>query len=589
MGTHSLELSKYECPSLECETKYMLYFSPDTEPDLQQDLASQQSSRVHTVCPKQPQAELQNVSITGDQNTVIVGHATGTIVNQTGNPNVTGTPDPEQVQAAAGKAKEALKQKYTNTGSYVQMLPWLDDDKIHIMDIYTKLILVELGDKVGKTEKDKKPLKSYEDIFHLKTREGNPIKRIVFSGSAGLGKTTLIDKIAYDWAMGKSEILKRFELVFVLKMRALEQTSELIDAIFEQLLDHDSINNADDLKTFIDKNQDKVLILLDGFDEFQTTTLNKSSFGSTLKTLNRKQCKKCWVAVTSRPPLDKLVSSSLVEKPFTHVNIVGFSEQDIKEYINKFFPEDHDQVKKLVEKIQSSEVLSDLAKSPMLLLLMCLLWRESRKLPDTMTRLYTEALKYIFRRKSKDLSQDAISQILISIGKVGLHSLISTKWSLSFTEKDFDKKTFDAAIKAGVLTSERGFKGLDTYNNVYFIHKTFLEFCAAMYWQSLINTKKFKQILVRVCSASSTYPSPYEYLLRFCCGDHKECTNQVLLKLQMNEDPSLGLICYFESQSKSLPPENVISAAIKQTIYMNSRNNDCMNSFFYLLKKQSME
>ncbi|XP_033647314.1 NLR family CARD domain-containing protein 3-like isoform X2 [Asterias rubens] len=583
-------------------------------PTIHQDLATRsQSSDALTLYHHQPQAMVNDMSI-GEGSNVFMAPASGITfkkkfiqhvsVTVMPHPNhqaqaiadvtrevlklvdmTTGAPsNPDsQGQAISDELPEALKQVYMNTGSFVQMLPWVDDDQMHIMDIYTKLVLVEHVDKVGKIVKQKKRMESYGDIFHFKTREGNPIKRVVFSGSAGLGKTTLCDKIAYDWAVGKSEILKRFKLVFVLKMRELKTNSDLIDAVFEQLLDKEAVLRSE-LKGFIDKNQDKVLILLDGFDEFQTTKLKKSSFGSLLKALNRKQYKECWVVIASRPPLDQLVSSSLVEKPFTHVEVEGFSAEDIEEYVNKFFPDDLENVRKLIEKIQSSEVLSDLAKSPMLLLLMCLLWRESGKLPDTMTRLYNDALKYIFRRKAED-SQDEISQILISIGKVALHGLISTDQCLSFKEKDFDKKAFDAAIRAGVLTSERVFKRLDVHNNVYFIHKTFLEFCAAMYWQSLINTEEFEDILVRVCSASSGYPSPYEYLLRFCCGDNEECTNKVLQKLQKNEDPRLGLICYFESQSKCLPSEDFINAVVRTEIRIDGWNSDCLNAFFQLVKQ----
>ncbi|XP_071804000.1 uncharacterized protein [Asterias amurensis] len=559
--------------------------SKDIVPAVHQDLATtSQSSDALTLVHHQSQAMVNNMSI-GDGSNVFMAPASGITFNKNIN-HVTGTPDPShQAQAISDELTEALKKVYMNTGSFVQMLPWVDDDQIHIMDIYTKLVLVVLNDKVGKIVKEKIQMKSYEDIFHLKTREDNLIKRVVFSGSAGLGKTTLCDKIAYDWAVGKSEILKRFELVFVLKMRSLTTATDLIDAVADQLIERDIVKRCD-LKGFIDKNQDKVLILLDGFDEFQTTQTEKSSFGSILKALNRKQYKDCWVVITSRPPLDQLVSSSLVEKPFTHVEVEGFSAEDIEEYVNKFFPDDLENVRKLIEKIRSSEVLSDLAKSPMLLLLMCLLWRESGKLPETMTRLYTDALKYICRRKAKDVSQDEISQILISIGKVALHGLISTNQFLSFKEKDFDKKAFDAALSAGVLTSERVFKELDAHNNVYFIHKTFfLEFCAAMYWQSLINTEEFEDIFVRVCSATRIYPSPYEYLLRFCCGDNEECTNQVLQKLQNNENQRLGLICYFECQSKSLPSEDFINAVVQTEIGINGWNTDCLNAFFHLVKQ----
>ncbi|XP_033647277.1 LOW QUALITY PROTEIN: uncharacterized protein LOC117306843 [Asterias rubens] len=588
--------------------------SKDLVPAIHQDLAMRsQSSDALTLVNHQSQAMVNNMSI-GEGSNVFMADASGITfkkkvmqhvsVTVMPHPNhqdqaiaevtgealklvdmTTGAPNPDpQAQAILDELPEALKQVYMNTGSFVPMLPLVDDDKMHIMDIYTKLVLVELVDKKGKIEKEPIQMESYEDIFHVKTREGNPIKRVVFSGSAGLGKTTLCDKIAYDWAVGKSEILKRFELVFVLKMRALTTTTDLPTAISEQLLEQETVKRSD-LKGFIDKNQDKVLILLDGFDELRTTKLKESSFGSIFKALNRKQYKKCWVVITSRPPLDQLLSSSLVEKPFTHVEVEGFSCGDIEKYVNKFFPDDLENVRKLIEKIQSSKVLSDLAKSPMLLLLMCLLWRESGQLPITMTRLYNDALNYIFRRKAKDLSQDEISQILISIGKVALHGLISRNKSLSFEEKDFDKKAFDAAIRAGVLTSERVLKVVDPHNNVYFIDKTFLEFCAALYWQSLINTVEFEGILVQVCSDTGKYHSPYDYLLRFCCGDNEKCTNKVLQKLQKNNHPRLGLICYFESQSKRLPSEDFINAVVSTEIRIDGWNSDWLKSFFHLVKQ----
>ncbi|XP_033646472.1 protein NLRC5-like [Asterias rubens] len=422
----------------------------DVEPDLQQQQASHQSS---SASPNQPQTDVhvQNLSIE-NPGAVFLGPVNNTTVILPGKQNVPGTPDPDQVQAVGQKANKALKKKYTSTGSYIQMLPLVDDSKRHIMDIYTKLCLDELVDTREKIHHKK--INSCEEIFHFQTREGYPIKRIVVSGSAGIGKTTLIDKVAYDWARGNSETLNKFKLVFALKMHSLQQSSNLEDAIFsEKLLTKDCVDQSA-LKEFVDKNQDKVLILLDGFDEFKFDPLHTSSFGSILNILNRKLGPEYWVVITSRPPLDKLINSSLVEKPYAHVRVEGFSHTDKEEYVNKFFTDDHVKASKLTEQIKQSETLSDLAKSPMLLLLMCLLMGSTKNtLPHTMTRLYNKALKYIFKRKTRDIKDDAISKILISIGKVALGSLLSKDQSFAFREGDFEKSALDAAINAGVLTN----------------------------------------------------------------------------------------------------------------------------------------
>ncbi|XP_071784148.1 NLR family CARD domain-containing protein 4-like [Asterias amurensis] len=497
-----------------------------------------------------------------------------------------GKPDPDQFQAVGQKANEALKKKYTNTGSYVQMLPLVDDDKSHITDIYTKLCLNELVDTRGKIQHKK--IDSYEEIFHFQTIEGNPIKRIVVSGSAGIGKTTLIDKIAYDWAMGNSETLNKFKLVFALKMRSLKISSNLTEAIFNTLLDNDTLDQSAS-KEFVDKNQDKVLILLDGFDEFKIDPLDTSSFGSILNILNQNRGPECWVVITSRSPLDKLVNKSLVKKPYAHVRVEGFSDTDKEEYVNKFFNDDHVKASKLTEQIKQSETLSDLAKSPMLLLLMCLLMGSTENtLPDTMTRLYNKALKYIFKRKTRDIKDAAISKILISIGKVALDRLISTDESFAFREGDFKKSALDAAINAGVLNSEMVIDGLDIYQRVSFMHHTFLEYCAAMYWQSLMNTEEFDRILDQIESIESKFllTHSYDYLLQFCCGDNEACTNRILQKVHEVIEPRLVAICYLESQPKELPPKNIIRSVLAG----EDEDDDVVhlylsdNELFYFLK-----
>ena len=86
-------------------------------------------------------------------------------------------------------------------------------------------------------------------------------------------------------------------------MSALDQSSNVIDAMFQQLLakDVDISNKA--LDSFILQNPNDVLILLDGFDEL-TTTLTETSFESVLKALNRESYRECCMGVTTRPLSD---------------------------------------------------------------------------------------------------------------------------------------------------------------------------------------------------------------------------------------------------------------------------------------------
>ncbi|XP_038050696.1 NLR family CARD domain-containing protein 4-like isoform X2 [Patiria miniata] len=488
-------------------------------------------------------------------------------------------------QEAADCCEDALKSYYRGKGSFVKVLPWEGDDRKHITEIYTKLQLI-LG-------KDRVMLASYDDILQRKTKEGDLILIAVLTGLAGRGKTTLFDKISYDWAVGSSQVLRKYKLVFLLKMHALEQSSDLVDSVFDQLLAKDTSIGRGALDMFIKKSPGKVLVLLDGFDELMTTSLCESSFGSILEILNGKMLRGCTVLVSTRPShFDRLVSEELVQDPFTHVEVMGFSREDVTEYVNKFFTGEPGKAKGLLETIGSSGLLSTLAASPMLVLLMCVLWRkDGSSLQETMSSLYGDGVSYIFKRRRLD-SQDEISKVMIEIGKVALHGLLSPDQSLSFKESDFEPSVLDLALKAGILTRQRVRKGLQSHNCVQFMHKTFQEFSAAAYLQSLLeaDSEEFQKILNEIMSTGA---GRFEYLLRFCCGASEACTNKILKVFQVRcqEELSfnsmvgqLALHCFFEGQSKRLPPEGFIHSFITDEIYIHRLDRDCLNSVRYFLK-----
>ncbi|XP_038060441.1 uncharacterized protein LOC119731339 [Patiria miniata] len=447
-------------------------------------------------------------------------------------------------QEAGNKTRDKLKIFYKTTGSYVQLLPGVDNDQKHITGIYTKVQLetregvAEVTDKKGETVNSTE----YAKIFRLRTKTGELIKRLLFYGMGGVGKSTIFDKIAFDWAEEASEILKRFELVFLLKMCALSQESDLVASTFDQLLGEDSGIATDELDQFILASPNEVLILLDGFDEMSTKTLDAASFGSILKALNRTKYRECVICVSTRPShLEKLTSKSLIQNPCTHVEVLGFTDEDVNEYIRKFYKEDRDSGKALIQTISKSNAMSDLANNPMLLLLICLLWRESKQLPKTTSRLFSAAVDYMFRRK-QEISGEDVAKTLIAIGKTALQGLIGANQTFSFQEDEFESKALDLALKAGILTQQRVIKNRKSHNNIQFMHKTVQEYCAAKYLQSVhmsnrglakrtmykvVQFGEFQNNLRQLCLTLEGVVSN-DFLLRFCCGDNEKCMTDIV-------------------------------------------------------------
>ncbi|XP_038060332.1 NLR family CARD domain-containing protein 4-like [Patiria miniata] len=512
----------------------------------------------------------------------------------------------DSYQEAGKKTRDVLKGVYKTTLSSVNLLPGVDNDVMDIAGIYTKVQLetqdgealdtCQRGEIVSTTE--------YSSIFRLRTgRYGKLINRLIFFGMGIVEKSTIFDKIAYDWADESSEILKRFKLVFLLKMCALSQESDLVDSIFDQLLGEKSGIERDELDKFILANPNEVLILVDGFDEMKPKKLNAASFGSILKSLNRRVYKECLICISTRPShLQTLTSLILVQDPCTHVEVLGLTEEDFNDFVQKFFERDPDIGKALLQAIGKSNTLRYFAKTPVLLFLMCLLWRESKQLPKTTSCLFTEAIDHMFTRKH--LSGHYASKTVIAIGQIALRRLTSANQKFSFQEDEFEPKVLELALKAGILTQQRVIKNSKSINIIQFMHKTVQEYCAAKYLQSLNlsstlglftrvkNKLKYQRILSQLCSTFEGVVSN-EFLFRFCCGDNEKCMTDIvnLLDRKFNKDKpryqssviqAVSRSCFLESQSAKVPLSLTSDSLIPSTIEVCK--NDDFQRLMYLLE-----
>ena len=92
---------------------------------------------------------------------------------------------------------------------------------------------------------------------------------VLIEGDLGVGKTTYCQKLAYDWATKQQEWDASFpEIEVLLLLRCHDIKSDIWKAIDEQLLPEDVDEEVRrSFFKFIDENQSKVLLILDGLDE----------------------------------------------------------------------------------------------------------------------------------------------------------------------------------------------------------------------------------------------------------------------------------------------------------------------------------
>eukprot|EP00057_Strongylocentrotus_purpuratus_P019257 XP_011673731.1 PREDICTED: uncharacterized protein LOC105442829 [Strongylocentrotus purpuratus] len=155
--------------------------------------------------------------------------------------------------------------------------------------IYTNLVLQRRG--MTKTKLD------YSALLTT-TVNGVLPKRFLIEGEGGVGKTTFCSKIAWDWIKGSPEF-RRFSWVLVIPLREVDK-GQTIGDIMKDYLSENNIVSPKQIDNYILSQPTKVLIVLDGLDEYDEELSAKES-SDISQILRLEKFKQCIVLVTTRP------------------------------------------------------------------------------------------------------------------------------------------------------------------------------------------------------------------------------------------------------------------------------------------------
>ena len=359
-------------------------------------------------------------------------------------------------------------------------------------------------------------------------KENKDVMTIV-EGSRGIGKTTFCLKLAYDWANQSSSAASfpEFELVLLLKCRDID--GDLTEAITEQLFPKDMSKDArEGLFRFLEdiKNQERVLIVLDGLDE-----LAEKSKHYVDDLLHRKRWACCYVLTTTRQEkaIEVRQQPGFVFNLF--LRIEGFTEEDSFEYIRRHFkiadPEHSSKGEKLIEEIKQNALLQDLRTNPLNLLLLCVVYEgHEGELPSSRTDLYHVIFMCLLRRycakhnvKAKRKDRDLETQFernIRCLGKLAWNCLLNDRHS--FFEEELEELEIRneklVVCELGFVYKEESLNRLMAEHEYCFLHKSFQEYLAASYialklrrnklnvfekldFDAVVN--KFPQVFVFVC------------------------------------------------------------------------------------------
>ncbi|XP_072354291.1 NACHT, LRR and PYD domains-containing protein 3-like isoform X2 [Scyliorhinus torazame] len=263
------------------------------------------------------------------------------------------------------------------------------------------------------------------------------------SGVPGIGKTTMVQKIVYDWATGK--IYPNFQFVFSFKFRDLNSINcriNLRNLILDQYPYFGNVLGE------IWKNPEGLLFIFDGLDEFkdridfadnrrntepQSTCTDPESWCEVsdivYSLIQHKLLPGCSVLVTSRP-----TELHLLEKAEISVwaEILGFVGDERKEYFNKFF-EDQTVAAAVFKHVEENEILYTMCYNPSYCWILGLSLgpfftqrdRKQQQVPKTITQLYSYYIYNILKNHGRAI--ESPRDVLLKLGEMAFTGVSERK------------------------------------------------------------------------------------------------------------------------------------------------------------------
>ena len=376
--------------------------------------------------------------------------------------------------------RSKLEDHYKKTAT-VPTSVWSKKAVVDIHQIYTRLSWVkEEQTPAGTTQSE---LKHYTELF---TADKNGVipKRILVQGQTGIGKSTFVKKLLVDWVDvnkgtgdEQAAVLKNFELVVAVNLKEVSKCQSLKDVItLSNVFAKEDKYMTEGLMNYITNNQEKVLLIFDGYDEY------RSGCDSEIYEIFRgNSLRNCCVLITSRiSKADELRGGEDL-----HAEIKGFSKVDGQTFMRRFLT--HDEVFLLQREIYKRK-LDELAEVPLLLLFFCLLWRkgQSKNFPETKAKLYIDIIQFILNHSYSKQSPPqyvevtSFKEILSEIGRVALQALFKDDHLFEYSQLS-DSVRCDKSVLIGLLQITEYSETLRPVGMVSFIHKSIQEFLAAWY------------------------------------------------------------------------------------------------------------
>ncbi|KAL1270331.1 hypothetical protein QQF64_032620, partial [Cirrhinus molitorella] len=259
-----------------------------------------------------------------------------------------------------------------------------------------------------------------EDVISRELPPGSEGRRLVLYGGAGMGKTTAVEKVIWDWTMGAR--LQHYTLIMRVPVSELEGKAESLQSMLGRIHTHISTETL----AFALQQPQSLLLVLDGLEHLQYQCTPSSSIcdvqeeatGSVLlySLLHGSLLAEASMLITSREPVQS----------FRCFEVVGFSQTQRRTFFQRFF-NDEGQAERLFRQCEGVLGVYDQCFRPAFCWTLCNVFKtqlESKNSPpETLTHLFAVITHMLLQNQKMHKEQSRA--LVSSLGKLTLSDVAS--------------------------------------------------------------------------------------------------------------------------------------------------------------------
>lgn len=324
----------------------------------------------------------------------------------------------------------------------------------------------------------------------LSKNSNHKVRKVLVTGVAGIGKTVLVQKILFDFAENMEG--SSFDFVIHMTFRDLNLINK--PTSFRQLVLWKNRHLVKELDRIFE-NDSKLLIILDGFDEFRhyrscdadvlVTELDEDAAVVEIfvSLIQGELLPRASILLTSRPAAIDHIPVGCIDR---FALIAGFSSTEVQDFFSRYF-QDAGLAEQMFAVVAQNELMLTLCFIPAFCYIVCCILKQSGDLcgenPKTMTDIYVQYLVALLRSHTRESGCGVVQQLsdtVLRLGHLAFQKLMEHQ--TLFYSNDLDASLLEECSLISTFLDKTVAQEAGFTEEVYsFFHLTIQEFFAAIY------------------------------------------------------------------------------------------------------------